>query len=76
MKAGVFGDHPGLTDLDDGDLKHATDFRSVYSTLLDGWRGTLSVFKGLSVAFPARCWRYPWMRSLLHSRRCGAVSGS
>jgi uncharacterized protein (DUF1501 family) len=36
-KAGVFGEHPSLTDLDDGDLKHATDFRSVYATLLDGW---------------------------------------
>ena len=37
VKAGVFGDHPSLTDLDDGDLKHATDFRSVYATLLDHW---------------------------------------
>ena len=36
-KAGLFGDHPSLTDLDDGDLKHATDFRSVYATLLDRW---------------------------------------
>jgi len=36
-KAGIFGDHPSLTDLDDGDLKHATDFRSVYATLLDRW---------------------------------------
>lgn len=36
-KAGVFGDHPSLTDLDDGDLKHATGFRSVYATLLDRW---------------------------------------
>ena len=38
-KGGVFGDHPSLTDLDDGDLKHATDFRSVYATLLDRWLG-------------------------------------
>ncbi len=36
-KAGVFGDHPSLTDLDDGDLKHHTDFRSVYATLLARW---------------------------------------
>jgi uncharacterized protein (DUF1501 family) len=36
-KAGLFGPHPSLTDLDDGDLKHATDFRSVYATLLDRW---------------------------------------
>ena len=39
VKAGVFGDHPSLSDLDDGDLKHATDFRSVYATLLDSWLG-------------------------------------
>lgn len=31
------GKHPSLTDLDDGDLKHHTDFRQVYATLLDGW---------------------------------------
>lgn len=37
VKAGVRGSHPSLTDLDDGDLKFATDFRSVYSTLLDQW---------------------------------------
>ena len=28
---------PSLTDLDDGDLKFHTDFRSVYATLLDHW---------------------------------------
>lgn len=36
-KSGVHGEHPSLTDLDDGDLKHHTDFRSVYATLLDRW---------------------------------------
>ncbi len=72
MKAGVFGDHPGLTDLDDGDLKHATDFRSVYSTLLDGWLGTLSVFKGLSVAFPCALLALPMdaIASSLPALRC------
>lgn len=38
-KGGVVGEHPSLTDLDDGDLKHHTDFRSVYATLLDRWLG-------------------------------------
>ena len=38
-KGGVCGAHPSLTDLDDGDLKHHTDFRSVYATLLDRWLG-------------------------------------
>jgi uncharacterized protein (DUF1501 family) len=38
-KAGVHGKHPSLTDLDDGDLKFHTDFRSVYATLLEKWLG-------------------------------------
>lgn len=36
-KGGVIGKHPSFTDLDDGDLKFHTDFRSVYATLLDRW---------------------------------------
>lgn len=35
--AGTIGAHPSLSDLDDGDLKFHTDFRSVYATLLDQW---------------------------------------
>ena len=38
-RAGLIGKHPSLTDLDDGDLKHHTDFRAVYATLLDEWLG-------------------------------------
>ena len=38
VRGGVRNDHPSLTDLDaNGDLKHATDFRSVYATVLDRW---------------------------------------
>jgi uncharacterized protein (DUF1501 family) len=37
VKAGVIGDHPSLTDLDEGDLKYRIDFRSVYAGILDGW---------------------------------------
>jgi uncharacterized protein (DUF1501 family) len=36
-KAGVIGEHPSLTDLDDGDLKHKIDFRSVYAGVLEHW---------------------------------------
>ncbi len=39
VKGGIHGRHPSLTDLDDGDLKFHTDFRSVYATLLDRWLG-------------------------------------
>ena len=37
VKGGAVGKHPSLTDLDDGDLRHHTDFRQVYATLLDEW---------------------------------------
>jgi uncharacterized protein (DUF1501 family) len=37
IKAGLFGKYPSLTDLDHGDLKFNTDFRSVYGTVLDRW---------------------------------------
>ncbi len=34
VRGGFYGDEPSLTDLDDGDLKFTTDFRSVYATVL------------------------------------------
>jgi len=37
VKAGVLNSHPSLTDLDSGDLKFTTDFRSVYAGVLEGW---------------------------------------
>lgn len=36
-KAGIVNELPDLTDLDDGDLKYQTDFRSIYATILDRW---------------------------------------
>jgi len=37
-KSGLVGKHPSLADLDnEGDLKHHTDFRSVYASILDNW---------------------------------------
>jgi uncharacterized protein (DUF1501 family) len=36
-RGGVYGTHPSLSDLDDGDLKYTTDFRRVYATLLERW---------------------------------------
>ena len=35
VQGGLLGTEPSLTDLDDGDLRATTDFRSVYATLLD-----------------------------------------
>ena len=37
VRAGLHGELPSLEDLDQGDLKYHTDFRSVYSTVLENW---------------------------------------
>jgi uncharacterized protein (DUF1501 family) len=37
VKGGITGEHPSLTDLQDGDLKYKIDFRNVYATVLDKW---------------------------------------
>jgi len=42
LRGGLLGKHPSLTDLHRGDLKHSTDFRSVYATILDQWLKTPS----------------------------------
>ena len=39
---GLHGAPPSLTDLDNGNLKHTVDFRSVYATLLEEWLGVAS----------------------------------
>jgi uncharacterized protein (DUF1501 family) len=37
INPGLYGETPSLTDLDDGDLKHNVDFRTVYASLLGDW---------------------------------------
>ena len=37
VKAGIFGKRPSLTELNEGDITHTVDFRSVYGTLLTDW---------------------------------------
>ena len=41
VKGGLYGEYPSLDadKLDDGDLQFNTDFRSVYSSILDKWMG-------------------------------------
>jgi uncharacterized protein (DUF1501 family) len=49
VKGGFYGDHPSLTDLDDGNLKMTTDFRRVYATAIKEWLGcddTSAILKG------------------------------
>ncbi|MDQ2817243.1 MAG: DUF1501 domain-containing protein [Candidatus Eremiobacteraeota bacterium] len=38
-KGGLYGDHPSLSDLNFGNLKWHTDFRSVYATVCERWLG-------------------------------------
>ena len=42
LQSGIIGAHPSLDpkDLEDGDIKYGTDFRSVYATLLQDWLKT------------------------------------
>jgi uncharacterized protein (DUF1501 family) len=40
LHPGLIGKHPSLTDLDQGDLKYAIDFRSVYAGVLEKWLET------------------------------------
>ncbi len=52
VKGGQYGQPPSLTDLDNGDLKFTTDFRSVYSTVLGQ---TLGIDPSVAIgkSFPA-----------------------
>ncbi len=52
VKGGVYGDYPSLEDLDNGDLKYHTDFRSVYATVLGQWLN-VSAPKVLGGEFPS-----------------------
>jgi uncharacterized protein (DUF1501 family) len=51
VKPGVYGKHPSLTELKDGDLVFGTDFRSVYATVLERWMRAPST-KVLGRKFP------------------------
>jgi uncharacterized protein (DUF1501 family) len=49
IKGGFHGEHPSLTDLDNGNLKMTIDFRRVYATMLNEWMGfekTNEILKG------------------------------
>jgi uncharacterized protein (DUF1501 family) len=37
VKGGIYGDHPRLSDLVEGDLRYTVDFRQVYPTVLEDW---------------------------------------
>jgi uncharacterized protein (DUF1501 family) len=39
IKGGVYGEHPSLDDLDNGDVRFTVDFRQVYATVIERWLG-------------------------------------
>jgi len=39
VAGGQYGEVPSLIDLDDGNLRYTTDYRRIYSTLIQGWMG-------------------------------------
>jgi uncharacterized protein (DUF1501 family) len=39
VQGGLYGNYPSLTNLDGGNLRYNTDFRSVYSALISNWMG-------------------------------------
>lgn len=51
IRHGHWGAPPSLSDLDHGNLRHTTDFRSVYATVMEGWLGAPSV-ELLGARFP------------------------
>ncbi len=40
IKGGLHGTPPDLADLDNGDIRHTTDFRQIYASLLTNWLKT------------------------------------
>lgn len=43
VKPGLVGEHPSLEKLEQGNLKHGMDFRSVYAGILENWLGVKSI---------------------------------
>ncbi len=39
LRGGLYGEHPSLANLDNGDATYTVDFRSVYATVIEKWFG-------------------------------------
>jgi uncharacterized protein (DUF1501 family) len=54
VRGGVYGEHPSLDRLDDGDATFTVDFRSVYATVIERWfaRPSAGVLAGSFAALP------------------------
>ncbi len=51
VKGGLFGRYPSLSNLDNGNLKHNIDFRSMYATAIEKWWG-LDSYSVMGSSFP------------------------
>ncbi len=51
VRGGLYGEAPQLGALQDGNLRHAVDFRSLYATVLERWWGAPSA-RALNGRFP------------------------
>ena len=57
VKPGLHGPYPDLTHLDDGDPRHAIDFRRIYATVLDRWLAVPHASDpGRSLSSRCQCW--------------------
>jgi uncharacterized protein (DUF1501 family) len=54
VKGGVYGKHPSLDALDNGDVTYTVDFRNVYATVIEKWFGRPSagILAGTYSAMP------------------------
>jgi uncharacterized protein (DUF1501 family) len=52
VKGGLFGKHPSLADLHEGDIKHTVDFRSIYGSLLGDWLRAPDLTPILGATYP------------------------
>ena len=57
VEPGLINNHPSLSQLDEGDLRHVMDFRSIYTAILNEWWGLdSSVILGAGIK-PARIFK-------------------
>jgi uncharacterized protein (DUF1501 family) len=57
VKGGLYGMFPSLTDLQEGDLKHTVDYRSLYATAIERWWGLPPILFGNHRYPPIECLR-------------------
>ena len=57
VKGGLYGTPPSLTELQDSDLTHTVDFRSLYATVVEKWWGMSPLLFGGQRQSPVECLR-------------------